>query len=141
MKHTQALGFLASDTLECVLARSLGWSAVHLWGRLGNAQRPRIRVCQTVMGKPWNVGNRTVRGSRTVSSPQAAGWARSGKANLTLWAGRSSWHAWWQLRAREATWSTSQTMRSSRKGRTGVGPHRDLGKVATQISGGDCLEP
>ena len=35
----------------------------------------------------------------------------------------------------------SQTTKSSRKGRTGVGPHHDLGKVATQISGGECLEP
>ena len=43
--------------------------------------------------------------------------------------------------AREATWSTSQTTRSSRKGRIGVGPHRDLGKVGTPISGGECPEP
>ena len=31
----------------------------------------------------------------------------------TLWVGRSLCHAWWQLRAREATQSTSQTTRSS----------------------------
>ena len=63
------------------------------------------------------------------------------RANLTPWARRRSWRAWWQLRAREVTWSTSQTTRSSRKGRIGVGPQHDLGKVATLTSGGECLEP
>ena len=40
-----------------------------------------------------------------------------------------------------ATWYTSQTTRSSRKGRTGVGPHRDSGKVAIPTSGEECPEP
>ena len=64
------LGFLAS-IWEWRIDRSL---YLHLWGRLGNAQRsanqarvdgPRslFRVCQTVLGKPWTSGNATVRGS------------------------------------------------------------------------------
>ena len=69
------------------------------------------------------------------------GWARSARANPTPWAGRSSWRAWWQLRAREVTWSASHITISSRTDRTVVGPHHDLGKVATLTSGGECFEP
>ena len=75
------------------------------------------------------------------SSPQAVGWARLARVNPILWAGRSSWHALWQLRAREVTWSTSRTTKFPRKGKTGVGPHRVLGKAATLTSGGDCPVP
>ena len=66
-------------------------------------------------------------------------WKRHSERSLKPaggWMGRAELMAC----VREATWYTSQTTRSSIKGRIGVGPHRDLGKVAIPISGGECPE-
>ena len=53
---------------------------IHLWGRLWNAQRPANQacsyhsgVCQTVLGKPWNAGNCTVRSLMNSFKP-TGGW-------------------------------------------------------------------
>ena len=94
-----------------------------------------FRVCHGQTLECWK------RHSERLMNSQAAGWARSARAKPTLWAGQSSWQAWWLLRAREATGHTSQTTRSSSKGMIGVGPHRDLGKIAIPISGEECPVP
>ena len=136
----------AKDTLECFWLRGLvprSWTLpgtkLGFWRQFGNGVL--TEACTHIFGD----------GSGTQRDPRIrrVGWSAviiQGVSNclgqtLERWKLQSSWHAWWQLRAREATWSTSQTTRSSRKGRMGVGPHRDLDKVATPISGDECLEP
>ena len=110
--------------------RRVGWSAVIIQGM------------SNCLGQTLDIWKR--HSERLLNSLKpASGWMGTlgeGEPN-TLWAGRSSWHALWQLRAREAMWSTSRTTRSSRKGKIGVGPHRALGKAATLIFAGDCPVP
>ena len=83
--------------------RRVGWAAVIIQGMtncLAQTLECRNRHSERVMN----------------SLKPTGGWMGAlGEGNPTLWAGRSSWHPWWLLRAREATWSSSQTTRSSRK--------------------------
>ena len=110
--------------------RRVGWSAVIIQG-MSNCLGQTLDIWKRHSERLMN----SLKPRRRLDGPRLV------RVNPILWAGRSSWHALWQLRAREAMWSTSRTTKSSRKGKIGVGPHRVLGKAATLTSGGGCPGP